>query len=197
MSLDFDLSSQNLPRAALALKNQIEAVLYLKGEPLDLGTIAELVGYSRNDAYEALLELIEDYAHRDSALEVLAVEKGFALQLREPFLPLVNQILPPELGVGAMRTLATIILKGPLSQPDLVELRGGSAYQQVAELVEKGFVTRYRPSGSRAYWLRVTNKFHQYFSVDELASATLDDAAPAGEEIPSDLPLLYPEDDED
>ncbi|NJK61729.1 MAG: SMC-Scp complex subunit ScpB [Synechococcaceae cyanobacterium SM2_3_1] len=196
MSLDSDHFPQNRPHASLALKNQIEAVLYLKGEPLDLASIAELAGCSRDHAYEALLELIEDYAHRDSALEVLAVEKGFALQLREPFLPLVNQILPPELGVGAMRTLATIILKGPLSQPDLVDLRGGSAYQQVAELVEKGFVTRYRPSGSRAYWLRVTHKFHQYFSVDELASATLDEPDPAGDEATSDLPLLTPEDAE-
>lgn len=197
MPLDSERSPQDRPRTSLALKNQIEAVLYLKGEPLDLASIAELAGCRRDDAYEALLELIEDYAHRDSALEVLAVEKGFALQLREPFLPLVNQILPPELGVGAMRTLATIILKGPLSQPDLVELRGGSAYQQVAELVEKGFVTRYRPSGSRAYWLRVTNKFHQYFSVDELASATLDEPDPSGDEAASDLPLLAPEEAEE
>jgi len=151
----------------LALKNRIEAILYLKGQPLALSTLAQLAQCSRDEAYDALLELMEDYAHRDSALEVLQVEEGFALRLREPFLELANQLLPPEIGVGATRTLATIVLRGPLSQADLVELRGQGAYQHVAELVEKGFVTRYRKEGSRSPWLRVTDKFHRYFTLQD------------------------------
>jgi segregation and condensation protein B len=154
-----------------ALKNQIEAILYLKGEALELGVIAQLAACRKDDAYEALLELMEDYAHRDSALEVIAIDQGFALQLRESFLPLATEILPPEIGVGAIRTLATIILRGPMSQVDLVELRGANAYHHVAELVEKGFITKQRRQGSRSFWLKVTDKFHRYFSVDELAAA--------------------------
>lgn len=161
----------------LALKNQIEAILYLKGQPLELSALAQLAHCSRDEAYDALLELMEDYAHRDSALEVLQLEEGFALQLREPFLELANQLLPPEIGVGATRTLATIILRGPLSQADLVELRGQGAYQHVAELVEKGFVTRYRKEGCRSPWLRVTDKFHRYFTVDELAKKAAEAAS--------------------
>jgi segregation and condensation protein B len=161
----------------LALKNRIEAILYLKGQPLELSALAQLAHCSRDEAYDALLELMEDYAHRDSALEVLQLEEGFALQLREPFLELANQLLPPEIGVGATRTLATIILRGPLSQADLVELRGQGAYQHVAELVEKGFVTRYRKEGSRSPWLRVTDKFHRYFTVDELAKKATEAAS--------------------
>ena len=156
-----------------ALKNQIEAILYLKGEPLELATIAQIAHCHKDDAYEALLELMEDYAHRDSALEVLAIDQRFALQLRQSFMPLVNQILPPEIGLGATRTLATIILKGPLSLTDLVDLRGASAYQQVTQLVEKGFVSKYRPQGSRSAWVKVTDKFHRYFSVDELATSAI------------------------
>lgn len=159
--------------STFAIKNQIEAILYLKGEPLELSTIAQLANCHKDDAYDALLELMEDYAHRDSALEVLAIDDRFVLQLRQSFMPLVNQILPPEIGVGATRTLATIILRGPLSLTDLVDLRGASAYQQVSELVDKGFVSKFRPSGSRSAWVKVTDKFHRYFSVDELATSAM------------------------
>ncbi len=169
-----ELDDEELLPSPYALKNQIEAILYLKGEPLALATVAQLASCSKEDAYEALLELIEDYAHRDSALEVIAIKKQFVLQLKDPFRPMINEILPPEIGVGATRTLATIILRGPLSQVDLVDLRGASAYQHVAELVEKGFVTKFRKSGSRSAWLRVTDKFHRYFSVDELATSAAD-----------------------
>lgn len=161
-----------------ALKNQIEAILYLKGESLDLGSLAQLAHCSQEEAYEAVLELVEDYAYRDSALEVVAQEERFALQLRAPFLALVNDLLPPEIGLGSSRTLATIILKGPLTQADLVELRGPGAYHHVAELVEKGFVTKYRKAGIRSAFLRVTDKFHRYFSVDELAAAQVDAGDP-------------------
>ena len=51
------------------LASQIEAILYLKGQPLDLATIAECAGCDRDAAETAMIELMDDYAHRDSALE--------------------------------------------------------------------------------------------------------------------------------
>lgn len=171
----------------MSLKNQIEAILYLKGQPLALSAIAELAGCDREDAYDALLEMMEDYAHRDSALEVLEVEEGFALQLREPFVSLVPDILPPELGLGAIRTLAAIVLKGPISQTDLVELRGSGAYQQVAELVEKGFITKHRQAGNRSFLLRVTDKCHQHYAVSDLVAQS---DGVAGLEVATQTELL-------
>jgi segregation and condensation protein B len=158
----------------LVLKQVIEAILYLKGEPLDLASLAQFAQCQKEEAYKAVQALIQDYAERDSALEVLALDKRFALQLRRPFSRLVNQVFPPELGVGALRTLATIVLKGPLSQSDLVDLRGPSAYAQVAELVEKGFVVKYRRQGVRSLWVKVTDKVERYFTIDELATADID-----------------------
>ena len=157
----------------MAIKNQIEAILYLKGRPLTLTEIADTAACDREDAYDALLELMEDYAHRDSALEVLEVENGFALQLREPFMTMVTDILPPEIGLAATRTLAAIALRGPLLQSELVELRGGGAYQHVIELVRKGFVSKHRQPTSRSSILKVTDKFHQYYEMEQLDDTQL------------------------
>ncbi len=80
----------------------------------------------------------------------------------------MQTLIPVELGVGALRTLAAIALKGPMTQTDLVDLRGSGAYQHVQELVELGFVRKRRPTDSRSYWLQVTDKFHQYFQLEQL-----------------------------
>jgi len=152
----------------IRIKSKVEAILYLKGQPLSLGEIADCAGCDKSDAEEALIELINDYARRDSALEVVETDKGYVLQLRETFQELVSQLLPAELGLGALRTLAVIALKNPISQTELVELRGSGAYQHVQELVEQNFVRKRRQSDGRSYWLQVTNKFHQYFQVDKL-----------------------------
>ncbi|NJO53052.1 MAG: SMC-Scp complex subunit ScpB [Leptolyngbyaceae cyanobacterium RM2_2_4] len=52
------------------LASKIEAILYLKGQPLSIAQIAEYAGCDKDAAEEGLIELMADYAHRDSALEI-------------------------------------------------------------------------------------------------------------------------------
>ena len=147
---------------------KIEAILYLKGKPLSIGEIAEYAACDRASAEEGIIDLIDEYARRDSALEVVETSKGYSLQLRSDFHELVNTIIPVELGVGALRTLAAIALNEPILQSELIDVRGSGAYQHVQELVEQGFVKKRRDSDSRSYSLQVTPKFHQYFQIEQL-----------------------------
>jgi segregation and condensation protein B len=151
------------------LATKIEAILYLKGQPLSLSEIAEYAQCDRPQVEEALIELMSDYAHRDSALEVVETPSGYSLQLRSCFQNLLNDIVPAELGTGVLRTLAAIALKSPILQAELINLRGSSAYQQVQELVELGFIRKRRQSEGRSYWLEVTDKFHQYFEIEQFS----------------------------
>jgi segregation and condensation protein B len=154
--------------AMSSLACKIEAILYLKAQPLTIGKLAEYAGCDRQALEAGLIELMQDYAHRDSALEVVETPDGYCLQLRETFQDLVQTLIPVDLGVGALRTLAAIALKGSITQTDLVELRGSGAYDHVKELVELGFIRKRRQPEGRSYWLQITDKFHQYFQVDKL-----------------------------
>ena len=152
----------------LRLSSQIEAILYLKGQSVDLATIAECAGCDRDAAETAIIELMDDYAHRDSALEVVENPTGYALQLRDSFQPLIDKIIPAEIGTGALRTLAAIAIKGSISQTELVELRGSGAYQHVQELVAVGFIRKRRQAGNRSSLLQVTDKFHRAYELNDL-----------------------------
>lgn len=156
------------PLTPLRLATKIEAILYLKGQPLLIAEIAEYAGCDRATAEEGIIELIDDYAHRDSALEVVETPNGYSLQLRSGFQELVQTLIPVELGVGALRTLAAIALHSPIAQTELVNLRGSGAYQHVQELVGLGFVRKRRQADSRSFSLQVTEKFHQYFQLEQL-----------------------------
>lgn len=153
----------------MRLATKIEAILYLKGQPLSIVELAESTNCDRAEVEEALIELMDDYAHRDSALEVVETETGYSLQLRSTFQTLIQDFIPAELGTGSLRTLAAIALKTPILQTDLINLRGSSAYQQIQELVELGFVRKRRQTDGRSYWLEITDKFHQYFEIDKLS----------------------------
>lgn len=147
----------------------IEAILYLKAKPLTIGEIAQIADCPIDVIEGGMIDLISEYGNRDSALEIAETKDGFCLRLRPEFEQLVQKILPVEIGKGALRTLAAIALKHPISQSELVELRGSSAYQQIQELMEQGFVRRRKQADGRSYWLSVTEKFHQYFEVGDLS----------------------------
>lgn len=151
-----------------SLASAIEAILYLKGQPLSLAKIAEYAGLDREDIEEGLIDLMDSYAHRDTALEVIETQDGYCLQLKERYRYLVDTLIPLDLGVGALRTLAAIALKGPIAQTDLVDLRGSGAYQHVQELVAQGFVSKRRQADGRSFWVQITSKFYQHFEIDQL-----------------------------
>ncbi|MBE9046423.1 SMC-Scp complex subunit ScpB [Pleurocapsales cyanobacterium LEGE 10410] len=164
----------------MKLASKIEAIFYIKGRPLSLEEIFAYVAHQgeqpgkmsqsdRESIEDALIELMNDYAHRDSALEIVETEAGYSLQLRNEYEYLLRELVPAELGKGALRTLAAVALKNPILQTELIDLRGSSAYQQVAELVKLGFVRKREQADGRSYWLEVTNKFHQYFELSNMA----------------------------
>ena len=156
--------------AALALETlsisaRLEAILYLKGRPLSLAELAELAGLEREATEWALITLMADYAHRDTALEIHQEGSRYSLQLREGLGDLVQNLLPVELSTASLRTLATIALKKRLLQSELVELRGSGAYEHIKELLAQDFIERRRQSDGRSYWLSLSEKFHRTFAV--------------------------------
>lgn len=175
------------------LATTIEAILYLKGQPLDISKLAELARCDREDIEEGLIELMDEYAHRDGALEIVETADGYCLQLKERYRFLVDLLIPIDLGVGALRTLAAIALKGPISQTDLVELRGSGVYQHVPELVAQGFVRKRRQAEGRSSLVQVTDKFYQHFEIDQLPELRVKGATPA---LAADADFEYEDDRE-
>ncbi|MFM7269855.1 MAG: SMC-Scp complex subunit ScpB [Cyanobium sp.] len=151
--------------ASLSLPARLEAILYLKGRALSLSELAELAGLDADATELALITLMADYAHRDTALEIHQEGSRYSLQLRAGLGDLVSTLLPVDLSTAALRTLATIALKRRILQSDLVDLRGSGAYDHIKELLAQNFIERRRQSDGRSFWLTLSEKFHRTFAV--------------------------------
>ena len=149
----------------ISLPARIEAILYLKGRPVSLKEMAELVNESESTIREALLALMAGYAQRDTALDQQEQNGLYSLQLRKGLGELVQNLLPVDLSLGTLRTLATIALKKRILQSELVDIRGSGAYDHIKELISQNFIDRKRQSEGRSYWLTLSEKFHRTFSV--------------------------------
>ena len=157
----------NLPseESNFSLPSKIEAILYLKGRPVSRKELCELCEQSEKSIEQALFVLMASYAQRDSALNVQENKGRYSLQLRNGLGELVKNLLPVDLSVATLRTLATIALKKRVLQSDLVDIRGSGAYDHVKELIDQDFIERKRQSEGRSYWITLSEKFHRTFSV--------------------------------
>ena len=145
------------------LKSRIEAVLFVTAKALTLEEIATYLDKEPEEVEQALLDLIMDYASRDGALEI-DDENGYILQVREEYSDIVEKICPIDLKPAVLRTLLVIALKEPLRQTELVKLRS-AAYEHVAELVEKGLVSKHKDKNGRSINIKTTPKFAEYFKL--------------------------------
>ena len=146
------------------LKSRIEAVLFITARVVQIEEIAEILGEPAEQVEEALLELIMDYSAREGALEI-DDENGYILQVKTEHLDIVEKLCPVELKPAVLKTLTVIALKEPIRQSDLKELRGGDVYEHVAELVEKGMVSKTRDKNGRSFNIKTTPKVAEYFKL--------------------------------
>ena len=156
--------------SAISLPARLEAILYLKGRCLSLAELSELSAVPRDEVELALITLMADYAHRDTALEIRQEPGGYSLQLRTDLAALMQELVPVDLSTASLRTLATVALKKRILQSDLVELRGSGAYDHIKELIERGFIERKRQSDGRSFWISLTDKFHRTFALNSSES---------------------------
>ncbi len=144
----------------------LEAALYVAGKPLDLNEICAVLGSrSKKNAQKLLTTLKQDYASRNTALEILELkDERYVLQLKAEFTPLVKKLVNrPLLSSGPLKTLSYIAYRQPVSQKRVIEVRGQHAYGHVKELKDMGLIAA--EHSGRSMLLRTTDYFSDYFGL--------------------------------
>jgi segregation and condensation protein B len=146
----------------------VEAALYVAGRPLDLNELCGVLGSrSKKRAKKVLEVLMQEYAARNTALEVLALkDERYVLQLKANFTPLVKKLVNrPLLSSGPLKTLAYIAYRQPVSQKRVIDVRGQHAYGHIKLLRDMGLIAAER--SGRSLSLRTTDYFADYFGLTQ------------------------------
>lgn len=146
----------------MSLKAKIEAVLFMTEKPLRAQAIAVIVGEDLQHVRTTLLELIHEYEERQGGLEI-ADEDGYSFQVKDQFANLMDQFLPIEMSAAQLRTLSAIAIKQPISQSEIIRIRGAGAYDHIKELVVRGLITKREDEKARSPLLSTTKQFQEYF----------------------------------
>jgi len=148
----------------MSLKNHIEALLFLTDKPIKTAVIARTLNQDVQDVRKAMIDLINDYEDRNGAIEI-ADEDGYMMQVKDEFSGLVDEFAPFELPTSLVRTLSAIAIKQPVSQSEVIKLRGAGAYDHIKELLIRELI--HRKEDGRSPILTTTKKFQEYFRLSK------------------------------
>lgn len=147
-------------------KRKVEAILFAAGKPISLTRIAELSRLSESEALQIIKELQNDYETNQATFRLIQLGADWKMTVEKQFLPMIEKITPDaELSKTMIETLAILAWKAPVLQTDIVRIRSTKAYDHIAELKQKGFITREKIG--RSFVLKLTQKFFEYFDVEK------------------------------
>ncbi|MBZ5630354.1 MAG: SMC-Scp complex subunit ScpB [Acidobacteriia bacterium] len=151
----------------MAIKGQLEAIIYAAEEPVTVEQIALVLKDSviaenalgdaglegsavdaevKRRVRAAIEELISDYAQSDRGIEVREVAGGYRMGTKPEHHDIVRHFAknlkpPMRLSLPALETLAVIAYKQPVTAPEISEIRGVDTSGVLATLLDRKLIT--------------------------------------------------------
>ena len=122
----------------------LEAILFLEGEPLDLGGLSRISGLSRNVVTEALRVLKEEYDQEIHGIELTELGGAFAFSPKRAYWETLRDRYgrknDKRLSRAALETLAIIAYSQPVTRAEIEAIRGVSADGMIKLLLERNLI---------------------------------------------------------
>lgn len=151
----------------------IEALLFLSGKPMDIGSLSKILGSDKKTISKALNEL-ED-ALEGRGIRLLRKDDGVALGTSGDSSKYCDDFLKEEvnrsLGRAGLETLAIILYKGTangegVSRSDIDNIRGVNSTFTLRSLLIRGLIERKQDvQNKRSYLYTPTLKLFQYLNI--------------------------------
>jgi len=155
----------------MELEQQIEAVLFWKGEAVTLAWLAKAVGASAEDAAAALGRLEASLGNR--GIRVVRFEDEVALTTAPKASELIEKLtrdeLSRDLGKAGLETLSIILYRGPISRRDIDYIRGVNSQFVVRNLLVRGLIEKIsNPNDERSFLYKPTLELLSHLGVEKL-----------------------------
>lgn len=168
----------------LELKHIVEALIFASDEPIDIGTLVNIIKSVNKDFEELELysqventieELNEFYEANGVAFRIIKIAKGYQFATRPEFSRYVGfmntERRQKRLSQAALETLAIIAYKQPITKPEIERIRGVNADYILSTLLEKNLICikgRAETVG-RPLLYGTTDEFLKYFGISDIS----------------------------
>ncbi|WP_297813785.1 SMC-Scp complex subunit ScpB [uncultured Finegoldia sp.] len=156
------------------LRNKIESLLFLWGEPLDLSSISEAIKLNKKDTRKLLNDLTKEYEFRNTSLEIRCVNDNYQIQTKKDYHEFLKEIFTKnkntKLTNTTMEVLSIIAYKQPITRIEIDEIRGVKSSSSIDTLIKKNLIKevgRLDKIG-KPILFGTTDEFLYYFNINSI-----------------------------
>lgn len=166
--------------------SQLEALLFMSGEPLAYARIESLLGIHRSELEQAIHALKERYTQEaSSGLMIIFHREQVELATKKEHLHLIENFtksfLQESLSKAALEVLAIIAYRAPIARSSIEAIRGVNCSFTLRNLLLRGLIEREEnPDDAREY------VYHPSFALLEKLGLTSKEELPDFEQLSRD-----------
>ena len=158
----------------MSLISKIESLLFVSNQPLSVAQIRKLTDSKKPDVESALKELEEKYkAQEDCGIVFIASADKYQLASHPDNAKLVKDFLKSdvtgELTEPALETLTIIAYRGPITKPELEQIRGVNCSLILRNLLIRGLIERIEDKKVDMPRYSVTHEFIRFLGVSQVS----------------------------
>lgn len=155
------------------LENKIEAILFMKGEPQSIKSLANLLKVTEAEVGEAVMKLTESLKSLGRGIRLLRKDDAVMLSTSPEVSDIVREMAKEEydskLSPAAVETLAIIAYKGPIIKAEIDYIRGVNSGFILRNLLIRGLIERVtNPSDRRAFLYKPSFELLQFLGVGKV-----------------------------
>ncbi len=172
------------------VKRIIEALLFITDRPLPLVVIKDTLGDSlgEHDCEQLVKEIADEYAQRNSPMELHFIAGGWQFATRKEFSPWIRRLYREKatlkLSPSALETLAIIAYKQPITRAEIEEIRGVETSGVIETILERKLVkiVGRKETIGRPLLYGTTQEFLRHFGLSHLSEMpSVEELAPPDE----------------
>lgn len=158
----------------MTLSSKIEAILFALAQPVTLKKLAELCEVKGEEIDGALRELAERLKEREGGIQLMIHGSEAELVTRPEVAELVREALKEEaqgeLTRPSLEALAILAYRGPLTRPELEQIRGVQSTMILRNLAIRGLVEMKEDTRLGQPVYAVTSDFLKAIGADRVES---------------------------
>jgi len=161
----------------------VEAALFLAAKPMSRRSLAEILGGVAQAYVDDLLsDLASSYSDSARGIELHVNEGRATLRVKAAYIDRVAHLAPQQdIPRPILRTLAVIAYNQPVTQANVVRVRGNKAYAQIHTLLARRLI-RAEEHG-RTLLLHVTPEFLRHFGLSSVDEFHVHVAPPSSKDV--------------
>jgi len=154
------------------LQSQIESVLFISNKPLSIKELADLCNRSLEEVETCIVGLQEEYNQKNKGIKLIHNNKRYQFvtngQNREVVENFLKAELTGELTRPQLETLTIICYRGPISKPELEQIRGVNCSIILRNLIMRGLVESHTDKKIQLPKYQATMEFIKYLDLNDL-----------------------------